>query len=124
MFDIGMPEMIVIFVVALVVLGPKKLPEVAKALGKGLSEFKKTFQDVKESVDKEFKESTSDIRDTFIDVKKQVETEVHDAGKTISGTIEQAKEQVATETEAINNTLEHPEKNSDKQGESGSEGKK
>ena len=38
MFDIGMPEMIVIFIVALLVLGPKKLPEVARALGKGLAE--------------------------------------------------------------------------------------
>jgi Tat protein translocase TatB subunit len=129
MFDIGMPEMIVIFIVALIVIGPKKLPEVAKALGKGLAEFKKTFQDVKESVDKEFKETTSDIRDTIIDVKKQVETEVQNTGKTISGTIEEAKEQVAAETEAINKTLEHSVTNTPIQktgahDESGSEGNK
>ena len=37
MFDIGMPELMVIFVVALLVLGPDKLPELAKTLGKGLS---------------------------------------------------------------------------------------
>ena len=41
MFGIGLPELLVIFVVALVVLGPKRLPEVAKALGKGLAEFRK-----------------------------------------------------------------------------------
>ncbi|MFM7143469.1 MAG: twin-arginine translocase TatA/TatE family subunit, partial [Alphaproteobacteria bacterium] len=36
MFGIGMPEMVVILVVALIVLGPRRLPEVARALGKGL----------------------------------------------------------------------------------------
>ena len=41
MFGIGLPELLVIFVVALIVLGPKRLPEVAKALGKGLAEFRK-----------------------------------------------------------------------------------
>jgi len=41
MFGIGMPELLVIFVVALVVLGPKRLPDVAKALGRGLAEFRK-----------------------------------------------------------------------------------
>ena len=40
MFGIGVPELLVIMVVALIVLGPKRLPEVAKALGKGLSEFR------------------------------------------------------------------------------------
>jgi Tat protein translocase TatB subunit len=124
MFDIGMPEMIVIFVVALVVLGPKKLPEVAKALGKGLAEFKKSFQEVKESVDKEWKESTSDIRDTIIDVKKQIDTEVHHASTSISGTIEEVKEQVETGTTAINKTLENPQINADEHDASGPEGKK
>ena len=41
MFGIGTPELLVILIVALVVLGPKRLPEVAKALGKGLAELRK-----------------------------------------------------------------------------------
>ena len=43
MFNIGMPEMILILVVVLIVFGPGKLPEVGRALGKGLGEFKKAM---------------------------------------------------------------------------------
>ena len=41
MFGIGTPELLVILVVALIVLGPKRLPEVARALGKGLAELRR-----------------------------------------------------------------------------------
>jgi Tat protein translocase TatB subunit len=41
MFGIGVPELVVILVVALIVLGPQRLPEVAKALGKGLAELRR-----------------------------------------------------------------------------------
>lgn len=46
MFGIGVPELLVIFVVALIVLGPQRLPEVAKFLGKALAEFRKATDDI------------------------------------------------------------------------------
>ena len=51
--SIGMPELILIFIVALIVFGPKKLPEIGKSLGKGLAEFKKASDDFKQSIQKE-----------------------------------------------------------------------
>ena len=58
MFGIGMPEMILILAVALIVIGPKKLPDLAKSLGKAMGEFKKATSDLKESmqIDTELKE--------------------------------------------------------------------
>jgi Tat protein translocase TatB subunit len=52
MFGIGMPELMVIMVVALIVLGPKRLPEVARALGKGLAEFRRATSDINEELQK------------------------------------------------------------------------
>lgn len=65
MFGIGMPEAILIGIVALIVVGPKKLPELAKTLGKGFSEFRKTASDV-----------TDGFKDTIKadDIKKDVES--------------------------------------------------
>jgi Tat protein translocase TatB subunit len=51
MFGIGMPELVVIFVVGLIVLGPKRLPEVAKALGKGLAEFRRVTGEVNKELE-------------------------------------------------------------------------
>lgn len=51
MFGIGMPELIVILIIALIVFGPKKLPEMGKALGRAIKEFRKTSQELKEEIE-------------------------------------------------------------------------
>jgi Tat protein translocase TatB subunit len=51
MFGIGMPELILIMAIALIVIGPKKLPDLARALGRGMAEFRKATQEIKESLD-------------------------------------------------------------------------
>lgn len=50
MFGIGMQELIIIAVIALIIVGPKKLPDLAKSLGKGFSEFKKATEGVTEDI--------------------------------------------------------------------------
>jgi len=109
-----MPEMIMIFIVALLVVGPKKLPEIAKALGKGLGELKKSFQDVKDTVQEEFEESTSEICDAVTDVKRQIQAEVEDSGKEIQKTMETVKEQIAQETGDLNEAIDESQDKAEK----------
>jgi TatA/E family protein of Tat protein translocase len=56
MFGIGMQELIIIAVIALLIVGPKKLPDLAKSLGKGFSEFRKATDGVTDDIKGAFKE--------------------------------------------------------------------
>jgi len=53
MFGIGFPELLMIMAIALIVLGPKRLPDIAKALGRGLAEFKRASDELKQTFESE-----------------------------------------------------------------------
>jgi len=77
MFGIGMPELILIAVVALIVLGPKRLPDLAKSMGRAMREFKKATSELKETlqVDSEFSEVKKAFTEFESDVNKSIQTE-------------------------------------------------
>ncbi len=58
---IGMPEMIVIAVIALIIFGPRKLPELGKSLGKSLAEFKRASNELKNTLEDEIR--TEELQD-------------------------------------------------------------
>ncbi|EMS79841.1 Sec-independent protein translocase protein TatB [Desulfotignum phosphitoxidans] len=76
MFGLGMPEILLILAIALIVIGPQKLPELAKTLGRAMGEFKRSAQDLKRSIDmdttlQDVKSSTTDLKDVIKDSKRE-----------------------------------------------------
>ena len=109
MFGIGMPEMLLILAVALIVIGPKKLPDIAKSLGKAMREFKNATNEIKDSFD---------MDDDIVEIKqnlKQLDTD----DSTIKSSDEASgpfnKEETSTPDPYIESDTENdqgPEKNS------------
>ena len=66
MFGIGMPELLLILAIALIVIGPKKLPDLAKTLGRALREFKKATNEFKDTL--QIDEDLTDVKRAFDDL--------------------------------------------------------
>jgi sec-independent protein translocase protein TatA len=77
--SIGMPELILIFIVALLVFGPKKLPELGKSLGRGLAEFKRASDDLKKTIEDEIeqgKHEADSVRKQVAEVRSSLDPTV------------------------------------------------
>ncbi len=72
--SLGLPELILIFIVALLVFGPKRLPEIGRTLGKALGEFKKATDDLKSTIE----------REVHVEELKQISSQVTPAAEVVS----------------------------------------
>ncbi len=84
MGQLGFQELLVIFIIALLVFGPKKLPELGKSLGKGLREFKRATNELKATWDDNLKDAENEISSTakdFRDIQKDVDTTMNEAAE-------------------------------------------
>ena len=75
MFGIGFEHLIVILVVALLVVGPNKLPDVARALGRGFAEFKRTMDELKSTMDQD--DTVRSLREEFRSAQREVNLKKH-----------------------------------------------
>ena len=91
--SLGLPEIIMIFVVVLLLFGPKKLPDFAKTFGKAIKDFRKTVNEAKSTIEEELekadlnvtedlKEINSDIKDLNKEIKSIASIDVEDDSKT------------------------------------------
>ena len=76
--SVGMPELIIIFVIALIIFGPRKLPELGRSLGKSLTEFKRASNELRSTLDEEIRLEDKPSREPTR--KRAVDDTAHRAG--------------------------------------------
>ena len=90
--SIGFPELIVILSIALLIFGPKKLPEVGRSIGRALREFRKTSDEIKERIEEEIQ------ADEFRDMEKSIKSEYDNITSSEDDIYGPEKEKSAEET--------------------------
>lgn len=75
MWNLGFPEIVIIFIVALVIFGPRKLPELGRSLGRGLSEFKRASNELKRTWEDEVEAVKHEV-DVGQDELKKIQTDL------------------------------------------------
>jgi TatA/E family protein of Tat protein translocase len=97
--SLGLPELMLIFVVALIVFGPKKLPEIGRTLGKALGEFKKATDDLKNTIEREVRvDELKELRQIPSNIAASV---MNPPAETVSRN-EPVTEPVAVQAEVVN----------------------
>lgn len=101
MFDVGFSELIVIALVALIVIGPERLPRVARTLGALLGRAQRYVNDVKADIQREVNlDELKDIRSTFEDAAKSVEQSVNQVGQELQATGDSLNQSISADLEA------------------------
>jgi TatA/E family protein of Tat protein translocase len=71
--NIGLPELMIIMILALLVFGPKKLPEIGRTIGKAVREFKKSTDEIKDKFEEQIRvEEFKSLKDDLKDLKKDL----------------------------------------------------
>ena len=87
--SIGMPELMIIFVIALIIFGPRKLPELGRSMGRSLSEFKRASNELRSTLDEEIRVEESTPEPPRPEPEKQAkstDTDQADQQETVSTT--------------------------------------
>jgi len=79
--NIGPMELIVILIIALLVFGPKKLPEIGRSIGKAVREFKKTSEEIRGRIEDEI--AASEVKDVARDLQSEIKSAGEDIQKTL-----------------------------------------
>ncbi len=117
MFGIGMPELILILVVALVVVGPRKLPEMARSLGKAMGEFKKATGEMNRAInfDDNFKKPFQEVKEEVESVKEGASsraasgtTDWQDKAETPAAPEEKSEQETVTPEKSADDSAPEP----------------
>ena len=82
--SIGMPELMIIFIIALIIFGPRKLPELGRSMGRSLSEFKRASNELRSTLDEEIRVEDSTPKPTHSEPKEQAQGTGTDPQETAS----------------------------------------